>query len=84
MTKARILGEFFVNLIASVVVLSLVAYIGLAITSTLGTSLSAVGASWFALYAMVVIMSAIKLYGKGVYNAVRGLGNSVLSNPSSR
>jgi fatty-acid desaturase len=66
------------DIIAAAVLLSLIAFAGLAITGILGASLGAVGTTWFALYSLIVVMSATKLYGKSVYEAVKGAGEGFL------
>lgn len=63
--------------IAALVFLSLIAFVALGILGV-GVGLSAVGATWFALYSLIVIMSATKLYGKSVYEAVKGAGSGFL------
>lgn len=66
------------DLIAALVVLSFVAYIGLAILGVFGTSLAAVTAGWMALYSTVVLMSAVKLYGKKTLETVRNAGGQLV------
>lgn len=61
---------WFADVIAAVVVLSLVAFVALALTGFYGASLAAVTLPWYTLYAFVVVMSATKLYGKSVYRVV--------------
>lgn len=65
--------------IASIVILSLVAYIGLATLGVYEATLENIGISWFGLYSFIVIMSATKLYGRGVYNTVKDLGLGLLN-----
>jgi len=66
------------DVIAAVVLLSLLVFIGLAIVGTITATLEAVGTTWFALYSLIVVMSATKLYGKSVYEAVKGAGSGFL------
>jgi uncharacterized integral membrane protein len=66
------------DIIAAVVLLSLILFIGLAIIGTTTATLKSVGATWFALYSLIVVMSATKLYGKSVYSAVKGAGSGFL------
>lgn len=64
--------------VAAVTVLSISLFIGLAVLGIAGATLSGIGATWFALYSFVVLMSATKLYGKSVYDAVKGAGQGLL------
>lgn len=73
-TTIKALADF----VAAAVVMSLVLFAGLAITGLFGASLGAVGATWFGLYAFIVLMSATKLYGKKIYDSVKGLGKGFL------
>lgn len=66
------------DVIAAVVLLSLLVFVGLAIVGTITATLESVGATWFALYSLIVVMSATKLYGKSVYSAVKGAGSGFL------
>lgn len=72
------LAEKIPDVIAALVVITFVSYIGAAIFSFAGASLAAVGATWYMLYSFVVLMSAVKLYGKGVFNAVKDSGSTLL------
>lgn len=64
--------------IAAVVVVSVPLFIGLSALGIFGTTLTGVTATWFGLYSFVVLMSATKLYGKSVYDAVKGVGKGLL------
>lgn len=66
------------DVIAALVIVTFVGYIGLAITGVVGTSLAAVSAGWMALYSTVVLMSAVKLYGKKTLEAVRNAGGQLV------
>jgi len=66
------------DLIAALVVVTFIGYVGLAITGLFGTSLAAMTAVWMTLYATVVLMSAVKLYGKGPLEAVRNAGGKIV------
>lgn len=66
------------DLIAALVVLSFVGYVGLAVLGVFGTSLAAISAGWMALYSTVVLMSAVKLYGKETLTAVRNAGGKLV------
>lgn len=66
-TFARVLEDT----IAALILLSLVALVVAAVFSIMGADLAAVGATWYTLYALIVVMSSIKLYGKGVYKSAK-------------
>jgi hypothetical protein len=66
-TFARVLEDT----IAAVILLSLVGLVAAAVFSVMGANLGAVGATWYTLYALIVVMSSIKLYGKGVYKSAK-------------
>jgi len=70
--------------IAALVLLTLVGYIGLGVIGFAGASLSSVSAVWMTLYATVVLMSAVKLYGKKTLEAVRNAGGKLVEMPGSR
>ena len=86
LSSAPSFGKF----VSGIVVLSLVVYIGLPIFGIYSASLEGVGATWFGLYSLVVVMSATKLYGKSVYKAVQGAvqkgasTNSIIDTSESR
>jgi fatty-acid desaturase len=65
--------------IAATVILSVVLFVGLVIVGAFGATFAGVGATWFGLYAFIVLMSATKLYGTGIYEAVKGMGKGLLS-----
>lgn len=67
------------DITASLVILSLVAFIAAALIGVYEATFSNVGLSWYGLYAFIVIMSATKLYGRGVYNTVKDLGLGLLN-----
>lgn len=69
--------HWLADAIAAIVILSLLLYTGLAIVGAYGASLGAVGTPWFSLYAFIALMSATKLYGKKVYEAVKGAAGLV-------
>lgn len=77
MTKQ--LRELIADGIAALFVLSLPGFIGLTIVGLFGATLMPINATWFGLYAFVTLMSATKLYGKSVYNAVKGVASGFLS-----
>ena len=70
--------------IAAAVVLSVVAVVLLVVLGAGGASFSGVSASLFGLYAFVTLMSATKLYGKSVYEAVKGVGKGLLPRASDK
>lgn len=72
------------DIIASVILISLVLFIGLSVTSMFGSSLTEIGPTWFGLYALITVMSATKLYGKSVYEAVKGAGSGFLQLSSGK
>lgn len=72
------------NVVASFVIVSFCLYVGLAVTNTLGAQLDRVGVVWVGVYTFILIMSATKLYGTGVYNAVKAIGKGLLPTSSSR
>lgn len=64
--------------VASIVVLSVAGFILLSMLGVFGATFNNVGATWFGLYAFVVLMSSTKLYGKSVYDAVKGIGKGLI------
>lgn len=64
--------------IAALTVISVSVFIGLIILGIGGATFTNIGATWFGLYSFVVLMSATKLYGKSVYDAVKGVGNGLI------
>lgn len=70
--------HWLADIVAAIVVLSLALFVGLSILAAWGASLGAVPATWFGLYAFVVLMSATKLYGKKIYEAVKSVGKGLL------
>lgn len=67
------------DITSAVVLLSLLLFTGMAIVGIGGATLEAVGATWFALYSIIVVMSATKLYGKSVYEAVKSAGGGFMN-----
>ena len=76
MTSTDTILKILADSIASLVILSLVAFLSASILGISGASLSAVGATWFGLYTFVVLMSATKLYGKKIYNVIKRIGET--------
>lgn len=70
--------HWLADIMAAIVVGSIVVFAGMAITGVFGANLSAVGATWLGLYGFIVIMSATKLYGRKIYNAVKGIASELL------
>jgi len=68
--------------IAAIVVISVVLFVGLAVGNVFGATLTGISATWFGLYSFIVLMSATKLYGKSVYDAVKGVGKGLIGQPS--
>lgn len=66
------------DVIAGIVLLTFVGYVGCAILGLFGATLTAISAGWMALYSTVVLMSAVKLYGKKTLTAVRNAGGKLV------
>jgi len=69
--------------VAALVVLSIVLFVGLVIVGAFGATFAEVGATWFGLYAFIALMSATKLYGKSIYDAVKSVGKGFLGQQTS-
>lgn len=67
-------SKLIADIVATVGVISLFIYVGLALVGLFGASLAAVTSMWFGLYSFVVLMSATKLYGKSTLEAVKKAG----------
>lgn len=68
----------YADVIASIVVLSLIAYITIVLLGVNRGTLDDVGLTWFGIYSFLLLMSATKLYGRAVYNAVKRIGAGIL------
>ena len=67
--------------IASLVLLTFIGYVGAALFGAATLSIPAV---WATLYATIVLMSAVKLYGKKTLTAVREAGGKVVQVQSQK
>lgn len=76
--------EIYANVVAGFVILSFSMYIGLAVLGVYGAQLDRVGPVWIGVYTFILIMSATKLYGTGVYNAVKAIGKGLLPTSGRR
>lgn len=68
----------YADIVSSIVVLSVVGFILLSLLDVRGATLEDISATWYAIYSFVLLMSATKLYGEGVYNAVKSVGRGLL------
>jgi fatty-acid desaturase len=70
--------RLFADTIAAAVVLSLPLFIGAVLVGFMGATTAGVGAIWLTLYSTVVIMGAVRLFGKGALSAAKDVvgGNS--------
>jgi len=75
--------HWLADIIAATVILSVVAIITIVVMGFNDGGLQPVTASFFGLYAFVVLMSCTKLYGKSVYEAVKSVGQGLLPRASS-
>lgn len=71
------------DIVAAILLVSFASYIGLSILAIAGASLQRVGPVWIGLYGFLLLMSATKLYGAGVYNAVKSIGGQLLGADAS-
>lgn len=76
--------HWLADIVAAILVTSLALFVGLSVVSAAGASLVAIPPTWFGLYAFVVVMSATKLYGKKIYEAVKGAGQGFLQMQNGR
>jgi hypothetical protein len=75
--------DILANVVASFVIISFSIYIGLAITNTFGAGLADIHVVWTGVYTFILIMSATKLYGTAIYNAVKAMGEGLLPTSSN-
>jgi hypothetical protein len=71
------------NLVAAIVVICAPVLIAIHSIEYIPADLSTVPWLWAGIYSFIALMSATKLYGTGVYNSVKGLGESILGVKSS-
>jgi len=67
--------------VAATAILSMVLYVGLVVVGFAGATFSAVGGFALGIYSFLLLMSATKLYGKGVLKAAKDAGGKLIQNP---
>jgi small neutral amino acid transporter SnatA (MarC family) len=68
------------EVVAATTILSMVLYVGLVVVGFLGASFAAVGGFALGIYSFLLLMSATKLYGKGVLKAAKDAGGQLMKN----
>lgn len=75
--RHRIIAE----VVAAVTILSMVLYTGLVVVGFAGATFAAVGGFALGIYSFILLMSATKLYGRGVLKAAKDAGGQVIKTP---
>jgi len=73
--------KIIAEVVAAVTILSMVLYTGLVVVGFAGATFAAVSGFALAIYSFILLMSATKLYGRGVLKAAKDAGGQLIKTP---